>query len=361
VKLLVKAKVNFDKAWDILKNGIEDIKAFPCAVAMVTKGRAVLGSGAFGRHSYDAESPEVSLSSLFDLASVSKTMVSAGFMVLVERGLVDVTDRVGNYLKGIPKDKADLTIDQLLTHTSGLPSNPQLHEVFSTKETLTDAIHNVEPAYASGSKVLYTSMGFQLIREIIEAVTGLSLNLFLDESIFQPCHMTMTCFLPSERLWSRVVPTEYSRFRGRVLQGEVHDDNCYIMGGVDGHTGIFSSVIDVSLFGRMLANGGSALNGRRVMSEQTLSMMFANRTPHLNERRSLGWAINMEQLGSQWPDGMTRVGHTGFTGTSICIVPKEKISIVLLTNRVCPTRDNELITKVRPAFHEAVAKALFDK
>ena len=353
----VMKTVDFSRPWTVLQEAVATW-AFPGAVACVVRKGEAIGEKAFGRFTYEPGAPAVTAATLYDLASVSKTVVAWGIMSLEEEGRVDLDTAAATYLPQLRArtDPDRFTIRQLLCHTSGLPSNPELHQMYPTADALWTAVFTMPLQYRPGTDVCYTSMGYMLLGLVIEAVSGQSLDRFLAGRLFEPLGMDSTCFRPAPGLRRRIAPTEFSPRRGRILQGEVHDENADVVGGVAGHTCIFSTARDVARFGAMLAGGGRA-GRRRLMREATVQRMFEPQTRGLRELRALGWLVNDPMFGSGFP---RTLAHTGFTGTSLCVVPERKLAVVLLANRVQPTRANEKIRQVRADFHEAVAAALGD-
>jgi CubicO group peptidase (beta-lactamase class C family) len=166
--------------------------------------------------------------------------------------------------------------------------------------------------------------------------------------------MKYTGFKPPRPLWPRIAPTENDSWRGRMIQGEVHDENAFAMGGVAPHAGLFSTAGDLALFARMLLNSGG-----RIVSKETLEL-FTRRAGIPDSDRALGWDTKSAEGSSAGTlFSPTSFGHTGFTGTSIWIDPERQIFVILLTNRVHPTRENNLIREVRPAVADAVVRALY--
>lgn len=351
----MSARIDFEPAWAIVREAVATW-AFPGAVACIVRKGETIGEKAFGRFTYEPGAPAVTAATMYDLASVSKTMVAWGIMSLLEEGRVDLDTAAATYLPQLRTrtDPDRFTIRQLLCHTSGLPSNPELHQMYSTAKDLWTAVFTMPLQYQPGADVCYTSMGYMLLGLVVETVSGQSLDRFLASRLFEPLGMRSTYFRPAPRARRRIAPTEFSPRRGRVLQGEVHDENADVVGGVVGHTCIFATARDVARFGAMLAGGGRVGRQRR-MREETVRRMFEPQTRGLRELRALGWLINEPMFGNGFP---RTLAHTGFTGTSLCVVPEGQVAVVLLANRVQPTRANEKIRQVRADFHEAVAASL---
>jgi CubicO group peptidase (beta-lactamase class C family) len=285
---------------------------------------------------------------LWDLASVTKPIVGLAVMALVERGALTLGDTVGGRLPDYrTSDKRVLTVEQLLTHTSGLPGQVPLFRDHPTRESLLASIAALPLRAAPGTRVEYSSQGFMLLGLIAEAAGGQPLDVLVRDLVCEPLGMTATVFNPVPG--ARAVATENCPWRGRVVVGQVHDENAVVLGGVCGHAGLFAPLDDMERLGRSLAGGG-----RGLLREETFALMTAGHTDGLALRRGLAWQ-GQDPAGSPiGPSfGPRSYGHTGFTGTSVWVDPDTGRYAVLLTNRVHPSRDGEGITGVRHAFHAA--------
>jgi CubicO group peptidase (beta-lactamase class C family) len=193
--------------------------------------------------------------------------------------------------------------------------------------------------------------------EIIERLTGRTLDDLARTYIFTPLQMNDTMFRPPKKLWPQIAPTEIdNQLRHRLVQGEVHDENAYAIGGVSGHAGLFSTASDLAAFCQMLLNGGVYAH-QRILRRATVAQFTAPQ--ELSGRtRTLGWVVPTENSSSGHYFSPHSFGHTGFTGTSIWIDPDRQVFAILLTNRVHPTRENQKIAQVRPAVADAVMQAL---
>jgi CubicO group peptidase (beta-lactamase class C family) len=289
---------------------------------------------------------------LWDLASVTKPIVGLAVMALAERGALDLGDRVGRHLPRFRDgDKVELTVRQLLAHTSGLPGGVPLYRDHPTRQALLDAIGRLPLRARPGVRVEYSSQGFMLLGLIAEAAAGRPLDELVDRLVCAPLGMTGTRFNPDAEGRARAVATEDCAWRGRVVTGEVHDENAVVLGGIAGHAGLFAPLADMERLGRALAGGA-----RAVLRPETFALMTACHTEGLGPRRALAWQ-------GQDPDGSPvgqsfgpgAYGHTGFTGTSVWTDPGTGRYAVLLTNRVHPTRTARGIEPLRRAFHDRAA------
>ncbi|MFD8421749.1 serine hydrolase domain-containing protein [Streptomyces sp. NPDC059466] len=286
----------------------------------------------------------------WDLASVTKPVVGLAVMALVERGALDLTGVVGAYLPEYRGgDKAELTVAQLLTHTSGLPGRVPLYRQHPTREALLEALRLLPPRTAPDTRVEYSSQGFILLGLIAERAAGAPLDELVDRLVCAPLGMKETGFSPRGALRERAVATEDCPWRGRVVSGEVHDENAVVLGGIAGHAGLFGSLADMERLGRSLAGGAPEL-----LRPETFALMTAAHTDTHALRRGLAWQ-GQDPVGSPvGPSfGPESFGHTGFTGTSVWVDPATGRYAVLLTNRVHPSRQGDGIVPVRHAFHTA--------
>jgi CubicO group peptidase (beta-lactamase class C family) len=215
-----------------------------------------------------------------------------------------------------------------------------------------------EPIAAEpGARVEYSDLGFILLGEIVERLTGMPLDAFAREKIFAPLGMKDSLFNPPKNLRARIAPTEEdTTYRKRLLRGEVDDANAWAMGGVAGHAGLFSTARDLAAFSEMLLNGG--IYAHRRLLARSLVEQFAARQSIGTSARTLGWDVPTEPSLSGHFFSARSFGHWGFTGTSIWVDPEKDLFVILLTNRVHPSAQNEKIRQVRPALHDAVIEAL---
>ena len=347
--------------YDLLDRAVAD-HAFPGGVLAVGL-RGEIQIHAFGRQTYDATSPAVTADTIYDAASLTKAVVTTTLVAMqVEAGRIALDLPVARYVPEWnagrnPEWRRSVTVRHLLTHSSGLPAHK---DYFLTIHSEREAIANIcnEPLeYEPGSKTVYSDLGFILLGEILERVTGKTLDQLARERIFAPLGMTNSLFNPPKALVSRIAPTENdATYRKHLLRGEVHDENAFAMGGVAGHAGMFATAPDLAAFCQMLLNGGSYAH-QRLLTRATLAQFTAPQTLAANTR-ALGWMVPTADSTSGRYFSAHSFGHLGFTGTSIWIDPDRQLFVILLTNRVYPTRANDKIAAVRPAVHDAVIEAL---
>ena len=352
-------------AYRVIEKSIAD-KAFPGAtLAVGYHGKVAIH--AFGKLSYDAQAPAVVEQTKYDIASLTKVVATTTLVAkLVESDFpvpLDLDAKIERYLPewgATPEQKewrSKVSVRHLLTHTSGLPAFKEYWRTSKGKQDTLSRIFAEPLEYEPGTKEIYSDLGIILMAEIIERLTGRTLDDLTKSYIFDPLGMSSTMFRPPKKLWPQIAPTEIdNNLRHRLVQGEVHDENAFAIGGVSGHAGLFSTAPDLAAFCQMLLNGGSYAH-HRVLRRATVVQFTA---PQLlsSGTRTLGWAVLTEGGSSGHFFSAHSFGHTGFTGTSIWIDPDRDLFVVLLTNRVHPTRDNQKMAQVRPALHDAVMESL---
>jgi len=284
---------------------------------------------------------------IYDLASLSKVICTTTIiMKLIEDGKLTLFTNVCDIF--VCFKYKDITIYNLLTHTSGLPADINDYKVFcKDKKDVIEAVFSTKLEYETGKKVLYSDIGYILLGLIIEKIVG-PIDAYFHVNIAKPLNMKDTCFNPKENAKARCVPTEYSSSRG-YIKGEVHDGKAYMLGGVSGHAGLFSTVKDLANFCKMMLNNG-IFNGKRILSEKSIKMIITCNTEGLNEKRGLGWQLknNLGSINSMGDLASNKsIFHTGFTGTSVLIDFENQFAFILLTNRIHPSRDNTDLIRLR--------------
>ena len=345
------------------------------AVAVGRRGRLALSqtSGKLDRKGGEA----VTDSTIYDLASLTKVVATTtAVMILVDEGRLDLDAPVSRYLPELtdPGERLEISIRSLLMHGSGLPGWEPLYRTLRGRRPYLLAIADMPLNFEPGTATEYSDLGAILLGLVVERVSGQRLDRFAQERIFEPLGMRDTGFNPL--LWTsptppadddapsgpppglleRIAPTEVDTvFRHRQLRGEVHDENAWAMGGVAGHAGLFSSARDLARFAQMLLGGGRYAHVRLIREETVHA--FTQRQSKISSR-ALGW--DTPSAGSSVGDlfSSRSFGHTGFTGTSLWIDTERDLFVVLLTNRINPTRDNPRIGALRKAVHNAVQRSV---
>lgn len=283
-------------------------------------------------------------------------------MVLYERGLLDLEAPVAGFLPDFasaagPEQRGGreaVTVRMLLTHSSGLPPYVKLFENAHTHDAVVRSALATPLVAPPGSSADYSDIGFILLGEILARLAGAPLHVFAQEEVFAPLGMSFTCFNPSTEWKSGIPPTEEDRsFRKRIVQGEVNDENTWVMGGVGGHAGLFAPATDLACFAECMLRGGSPIFRRATVE------LFTRRDAWpAGTSRALGWDTPSQPSSSGAHFSPHSFGHLGFTGTSLWIDPGRQLSVTLLTNRTWPDRSSQAIKKIRPLVHDAIVEAL---
>jgi CubicO group peptidase (beta-lactamase class C family) len=347
--------VRFSRAARVLDEAIRS-RAFPAAVIEVGDATRPLWRQPFGRLTYDADAPATSDDTVFDLASLTKVLATTPLvMQQVERGAIALDDPVARHIAAWQDpDRADVTVCDVLSHCSGLAGYEPLFRQHTGRADFERAICASALEYAPRTKSIYSDLGFML------------LGFMLDDDILLPARFRSLLvqmgvvddmqFHPPPRWRTRTAPTEIDPWRGRLLVGEVHDENCAALGGAAGHAGLFGAASAVGACARHYLQ---ILDGRPgAFARSTLETFVTRRTDVPGSSRALGWDTMLPTSSSGTRLSTRAFGHTGFTGTSLWIDPDRELYVALLTNRVHPTRENDAIRQVRPAVHDAVIEDL---
>jgi beta-glucosidase-like glycosyl hydrolase/CubicO group peptidase (beta-lactamase class C family) len=333
-------------------------KAFPGASLVVGFRGAVILDTAVGSLDYGASSEKVTGDTIYDLASLSKAIgTTSAAMMLVQSGKLLLDAPVQDYLpefQGPNKNK--VRVRNLLTHTAGFPAFLPIYKEAQGYDSLLRAVFALPLDYEPGSKSIYSDFGMILLGEIVSRASALPLDRYLSQNLFGPLGMKSTLYKPPKTLWPRIAPTENDPWRNRVVRGEVHDENAFAMGGVAGHAGLFSDAHDLAIFAQMMLNRG-VYDHRRFFNAEVVARFTSLQEP-AEGARGLGWGKPSD---SNWTGPLfsaAAYGHTGFTGTSIWIDPRRQLFIILLTNRVHPSRENTQIDEARRTIAESVVKAV---
>jgi beta-glucosidase-like glycosyl hydrolase/CubicO group peptidase (beta-lactamase class C family) len=352
-------------AYDLLDRAVAD-DAFPGGVLAVGL-RGQLALHAFGKLSRDAKAPAVTTETIYDLASLTKPIVTTtSVMMLAEQNRVDLDAPVERYLPEWsaaakrdpnPAWRSRVTVRMLLLHDSGLPGIREYFKDTKGRDAIVARAMGEPLVREPGKQVEYSDPGFILLGAIVERLTGKPLDAFARSTIFAPLEMKRSFFNPPSDIRMQIAPTEFDvAFRKRLIRGEVHDENAWAMGGVAGHAGLFSTASDIATFAQMILDGGIYAH-HRLLARATIEK-FTTRQQIGESARTLGWDAPVQPSSSGPYFSSASFGHTGFTGTSIWIDPQRELFVILLTNRVNPTRANEKIRKVRPALHDAIFESL---
>ncbi|NYT41089.1 serine hydrolase [Sphingomonas sp. R-74633] len=337
-------------------------KAFPGAVLAVGQHGKLLAIKAFGHIDSDAKAPAMPRNAIFDLASLTKvTATTTAAEILFDRGQLDLDAPVQRYLPefaGTPGHDA-ITVRHLLSHSSGFkPVSGLLWGHANDRAGILKQLYTMPVGSPPGTTYVYQDFNLILVGEIVSRITGQPLDAFLHKEVFGPLGMKDTGFNPPKAKLARIAPTELdTSFRHMLVRGVVHDENAYVMGGVAGHAGLFSTAADLAKITQLYLDHGRH-HGRQIIKAETIKLFMQPQGLPAGSSRALGWDMPSVN-GFSGPLASPRaIIHTGFTGTSLYIDPDRDAFIILLTNRVNPTRNNAEIFKARPAIHTAVLTAL---
>ena len=349
----------------------------PGAVVLVARKGRVIWDKSYGSRAVEPTREPMTVDTIFDLASLTKVVATAtSIMILVERGKLRIADPVSLYIPELKGEgREHITIEELLTHRSGYPPDFDLRERWTGYDEAIKHLIKEPLRNPPGTRFTYSDIGFIALGEVVKRVSGMPLDQFAKQNIFQPLGMRDTTFLPSAALRARIAPTE--RRRGQLsylgdtpvnagaegevwLRGQVHDPTSYRMGGVAGHAGLFSTAKDLAIYCQMILNGGS-YGSVRILSPLSVAEMTRPRlVSNTGGTRGLGWDINTSfssNRGELFPLGS--FGHTGFTGTSIWIDPSSETFVVFLSNRVHPDGKGD-VGPLRSRVASIVAGAITD-
>lgn len=321
----------------------------------------------FGKLSRGAKWAKVNADTMYDVASLTKVVATTtAAEILWQENRLNLDAPVSRYLPEFlnaaksdpnPAWRARVTVRNLMLHDAGLPDTVQFFEDTKGYEAIVGRAMATPLVYEPGTKVVYSDLSMILLGEIIHRLTGQTLDVFAKQNIFELLGMTHSMFNPPRSLRANIAPTEEdATYRHRLVWGEVHDENAWAMGGVAGHAGLFSTAGDLSIFAQTMLNDGIYAH-KRLLNRSTIEM-FTQRNPIGGSARALGWDVVEPNASTGKYFSQQAYGHLGFTGTSIWIDPAKDLFVILLTNRVNPTRQNDKIREVRPALHNAVCEAL---
>jgi CubicO group peptidase (beta-lactamase class C family) len=377
---------DFSAAHDVLRHAVNE-QEVPGAVALVRLHGRTVYHEAFGWAAVVPERRPMAIDTIFDLASLTKPLATTPLVLqLVDQSALGLDDPLSQHVPMMTMfGGGQVTVRQLLTHTGGLPDWSPLYVWARTREDVLRAIATLEPASASGTRVIYSCPGYILLGLLVEQLTGHTLDELVAHSLVVPLSLTDSGYGPQidaercawtergnkyEEIMVAEAGLSFHRWRDDYVPGTVHDGNAwYALGGISGNAGLFGTAHDVGTVGQMWLNGGS-VGSTRVLSKRLVQEATSDQTAALNEARGYGWQINRPSADSDEADGRSlssagselsarAFGHTGFTGTSLWIDPDLDLVAVLLTNRVHPTVSSRtVITELRRRFHDAVSLAV---
>ena len=337
-----------------MKDMIKD-SVFPGSTIEFGSSKKTIYRAAYGNFTYNQYSQKVHKNTIYDLASLTKVFsTTLAIMKLYEKGVIDLDSRLDEILpEYIDHPKADIQIKHLLSHSSGLLHHKEYFNEIKGKDAYFKAILDEPLVYKKETKTKYSDLGFILLMQIIERISGKSLDEFINDEIYEKMNLSQILYTPKDSLKKLIPPTEKVAWRGKLAKGIVHDENATAIGEVSGHAGLFASVSDLGKLCQVLLNKGW-YNGKRILRESTIRKFTERANIDSNSVRALGFdkPSPMSSSGIYMSD--KAFGHYGYTGTSVWLDPKNDIYIIHLSNRVYPSRKNIKIRKFRPRFFNLV-------
>lgn len=340
----------FQNTIDLAEQAVKTGKVPSLCIAFGCRD-TVLDTACFGKTSILEDACPVDETTKYDMASLTKliapTMISLRFL---SRGLIDLTDTLEYYWGNmVPADKKEITIFHLMTHTAGFLPSVRMDKLFTDPQRVLPYLFNCPLQSAPGTHVSYSCLGYIVLGKTLEKISGKTLDILAKEEVFDPLEMKDTAYHPLNRPIdvSNTAYTEKSSFDDDWLVGRVHDENAFLLGGVSGNAGVFSTLNDCIHFARMLAMEGS-YSGHVYLPSSILRVAMSDQTPWSDDHKGLGF-----DLSANWNSicghffGKMPAGHTGFTGTTLYMDPDTGLWTVMLSNRVHPTRENGNMPRIR--------------
>ena len=358
----------FAAVYRVLSDAIA-ARAFPgCAFGVLAGGKIVL-QDALGHFTCDEGAPAVSPETVHDVASLTKVVSTTSVaMLLYQRGLLDLETPLGDLLPGFVVGRApggharEVTLRHLLAHNSGLPGYADLFRKATTPAALFRACLELPLEAEPGARAEYSDPGFILLGKALEVYTREYLATWARREVFEPLMLANTGFCPALDMRPSIPPTEQdTTYRHRRIQGEVQDENAWLLKGAAGHAGLFSNVPDLLRFAGEILNTGRKIASETVeprLFDPATIELFAQRQGPEGSSRALGWDTPSENSTSGRHFSTRSIGHLGFSGCSLWIDRDAGVAVALLTNRTWPDRQCRLIREVWPVFHDAVREAI---
>jgi CubicO group peptidase (beta-lactamase class C family) len=347
---------DFASAEDLLAGGVRD-HAFPAASIEVGQADGVVWRKALGALTYDADAQPAQESTIFDLASLTKVLATTTLtMNALELERLDLDEPISRRLNDWRgADRESVTVRDLLAHCSGLTAYLPFFRDYRGRVEFERAISELPLEYAPRTQSIYSDLGFMLLGFILEDIARKPLAEQF-EKVAACVGPEPLAFRPPSSWRPRTAPTETDPWRGRLLVGEVQDENAWALGGAAGHAGLFGTAAAVGSFARLVL---ASLRHDTALGRRDTWQLFTRRRDGVpGSSRALGWDTMLPTSSCGTMLSPSAIGHTGFTGTSLWIDPDRDLYMVLLTNRVHPTRDNDKLKVLRPQIHDAVVRAL---
>ena len=344
--------MRFSCASHVIQGGL-DARAFPACACEVGRASGPVWSDAWGRFTYNADAPRVLTSTLFDLASLTKVIATTSIVMgLVQQRVLSIDTRIADVFDGWRgADREAVTVGHLLDHSSGLPAHLRLWEHNRGRDAYLAALSSAPMQHAPGSASVYSDVGFMLLGLLLETVDGRRLDAQWDALWTAGPGAPWLGYRPGAATIPLVAPTEVKASRGGLVQGVVHDENAEALDRVAAHAGLFGSAAAVGAFASAILQ---SFHEPTWLATPEVMRTFAARRSVPGSSRALGWDTMRPTSSCGTQLSPTAIGHTGFTGTSLWIDWERDLYVVLLTNRLHPTRENEAFLPYRARFHDAV-------
>ncbi len=355
------APCHWDELSRVVDSAVHNGAAPGAVVGVSVRGQRFFHAS--GKIGFEETAP-VGPGTVYDLASLTKVVALTTLtMMAVDQGLIHLDDSVSHYLPAFAGGaKSGVTIRHLLTHSSGLPAHRPLWREAPTAAAAIPLVLSTPLDTVPGARMVYSDLGAIMLTQIVEQVFGQRIDRLFAAKVAGPLGLKSTRFLPPKSWIKRIAPTERDPWRGRLIRGQVHDENAAFLGGSSGHAGLFSTAEDLIVFGEWLlrqreVRGGETTSGPRL--DAAVVREFTRRQEVvLGSSRALGWDTPSPGSSAGTRISPESFGHTGFTGTSIWLDPTRGLVVVLLTNRVNPTRDNPRLAPLRPMVADKVVALL---
>lgn len=344
---------------ELMAEAIEH-RVFPgCVILAAKKGKILLERG-FGNFDYSAQAPAVDAQTVYDLASLTKVLATLpAVMKLLESGELQLNQTLGDFYRGLSAGRhRDISIAQLLSHSSGLPAWKPLFRSGRSLQEYVTSILGTELETLPGQKMIYSDLGFLLLQDIVEKISGVTLDTFCRDQIYQPMGLTSLHFYRADHPRPSIPPCGADELRPNGIVGLVNDTNCYAIGGVAGHAGLFGTARDVAGIGQLFVQGG--IYSRERLFRKSIVELFSQPHEAAISGRCPGWDTPSEGGSAGTLFSAKTIGHLGFTGTSMWVDLEKEIIIVLLSNRVHPDPQHNLLQQFRPRIHNLLMEHLLE-
>ncbi len=349
----------FAPAFALCDQAVAD-RVFPGATLAVSLGDDLLALRGFGRHTYAEDADKTTGDTIWDLASLTKPIAAVSMaMLLYERGLLRLNDRVVSLLPEFASAddprRREVTVRMLLEHSSGLPAHRKLYLQAVDRPSMILAALRIPLEAAPGTRYEYSDIGFIVLGEILERLAGERIDIFCQREVFDRFNLNFR-FCPHPRQAITFPPTGNDiTWRGRIIQGEVGDENASAMQGIAAHAGLFGDALSVVRFGALILRGGQPL-----FRPETVRLFTTRATHPADTSRTPGWDTPSAPSQSGTLFSARSFGHLGYTGTSLWCDPERRLCVALLSNRTWPDADNQAIKQFRPVLHDKVVECIVE-